>query len=137
MRWLIGVVVACAVSGCASGPPTAKELAGADYGRQISQSEAESTAQAWLKTTLKDPSSAEIDWGSVGPGWARDGALTGGALTFGYKLDAQINARNSFGGRTGYKPYVFMFRNGSLVGVWGEQELHGRYGSSSYMGRLK
>ena len=138
-RLLVAVsfLMSALLVGCASGPPTADELAKADYGSPISQQEAQSKAQSFIEGVLKDPSSAQYKWGTVGQGWARSAPIEGGKLTFGYKLDAQINAKNSFGGYNGYKPYMFMFKNGSLEGVWGEQEIYGRYGSSSYMGRLK
>lgn len=136
---VLATVVICSVGlvGCASGPPTAKELAAADYGSSITQSDAESKAKAFLRGTLKDPSSAEYDWGTVQRGYVRTAPIEGGKLIWGYKLDAQINAKNSFGGYTGFKPYVFMFKNGQLEGVWGSQEIGSGFGATSYMGRLK
>lgn len=138
MLRLLGVaVVSVFLIGCASGPPTAEQLANADYGTPISQVDAEAKATTWLRSVLKDPESAQIDWGQVEKGWARHAPIDGGGLIFGYKMDAQINARNSFGGYTGYKPYLFMFKDGELKNVWGQQTLRSGYASSDYMGRLK
>lgn len=132
------VLVQCAfLNGCASGPPTQAEFAKADYGSSISQQDAQSKAEAFMRGILKDPMSAQYEWGSVERGWARDAPFSGGTLYWGYKLDARINARNSFGGYGGAKQYMFMFHDGDLIGVWGEQEMQGRYGSNSYMGRIK
>ena len=123
--------------GCAASPPTADEFAKADYGSPITQQAAQDKAQSWLKGVLKDPSSAQYDWGTVQQGWARTAPIEGGKLIWGYRLDAKINARNSFGGYNGYKPYLFMFKNSELHAVWGEQVLGSGYSATPYMGRLK
>jgi len=133
----VSVVLSMFLVGCASGPPTAEEFAKADYGTPITQQAGQDKAQGWLKGVLKDPSSAQYDWGTVQQGWARTAPIEGGKLIFGYRLDAKINARNSFGGYNGYKPYLFIFKNGELDGVWGEQVLGSGYSATSYMGRLK
>lgn len=135
----LALSLACPVFliGCAASPPTAEELASADYGTPISQQEAEEKAKSWLKGHLRDPSSAEYEWGTVQQGWARTAPIEGGRLIWGYRLEARINARNGFGGYNGYKPYQFMFKNGELDGVWGEQTLGSGYSATPYMGRLK
>ncbi len=133
----LSLVLSLFLVGCASGPPTAEEFAKADYGTPITQQAAQDKAQSWLKGVLKDPSSAQYDWGTVQSGWARKAPIEGGKLIWGYRLEAKINARNSFGGYNGYKPYVFMFKNGELDGVWGEQVLGSGYSATPYMGRLK
>jgi len=128
---LVGLLV-----GCASGPPTAEELAAADYGTPVSQEDAEAAANAWLEGHLKDPLSAQKRWKPVYQGWLREAPIHGGSFRFGYRLDGEINARNSFGGYTGFKPYTFMFHNGTIVSIYGQQELRGTYGSTPYMGKL-
>lgn len=123
--------------GCATGSPTAEELVAADYGAPISQQDAEALANAWLDGHLKDPLSAQKRWKPMYTGWFREAPIHGGALRFGYRLDGEINAKNSFGGYTGFKPYNFMFHNGSIISVYGQQELRGSYGSTPYMGKLQ
>ena len=123
--------------GCAASPPTAEELAKADYGTPITQQAAQDKALSWLKVVLKDPSSAQYEWGTVQQGWARTAPIEGGELVWGYRLDAKVNAKNSFGAYIGYKPYFFMFRNGELDSVWGEQTIGSGYSAAPYMGRLK
>lgn len=132
---IIGTLVVL-VAGCASMPPTAEELARAEYGSPISQQEAEAKASAFLKQHLKDPDSAKIEWGTVQKGWMREAPIHGGQLRFGYILTANINAKNSFGAYIGYKPYQFIFLNGSVVSVYAQQELRGSYGSTPYMGKI-
>ncbi len=118
---------------CATGPPTAEEFAAADYGTPISQADAESQAEAWLASYLKDPSSAEKQWKPVGQGWLRDAPIYGGSIHWGYKLDGEINAKNSYGGFTGFKSYSFMFHNGQIQTIYGDQ----RMGDNIVFARIK
>lgn len=120
------------VAGCVHAPPSAEQLTAADYGSPISQPEAEDAARAFLKRYLKDPESAEMDWGTVQKRWLREAPINGGKLKFGYMLTANINAKNSFGAYTGYKPYQFFFFNGTLVSVYAQQE----NGGLPYMGKI-
>ena len=125
------------VSGCAGGQPSPAELASADYGIPISQAPAQKLALEFLKRYLKDPKSARIDWSPIAPGWLREAPVEGGGLKFGYKLTAQINEKNSDGAYMGYKPYVFMFFNSTLSGVYTELEYDGfGYKKESYLGRI-
>ena len=104
-----------AVASCQTGPPTTDELAHANYGSPISQEDAQAKATAWLQATLKDPDSMRAEWSPVKQGWQRE---TLGDLHFGYRMAASVNAKNSFGGYVGARPYVFMFSNGALAHVW-------------------
>ena len=124
------------MSGCASGPPTQEELSNADYGPPISQELAQRQALEFLKGSLKDPGSARIDWSTVSPGWMREAPLHGGSLKFGYVLNASVNAKNSYGGYIGYKPFKFLFFNGKIISVYAQQELGSGYSTTSYMGKI-
>jgi hypothetical protein len=132
---LVLSVLAMMVNGCAT-MPTAKELAKAEYGSPISQQDAEAKAIEYLKQRLKDPDSAKIEWGAVQQGWMREAPINGNQLRFGYILTANINAKNSFGGYIGYRPYQFVFFNGVIVSVYAQQEISGSYGSTPYMGKI-
>jgi hypothetical protein len=105
------------LSACASGPPTREELLSADYGSPIAQQDAEARAKEFLKEYLKDPASAIYEWNPVYNGWVREAPLSGGGLKFGYLLDGNINAKNSYGGYTGFAPYQFFFHNGNIINV--------------------
>jgi len=137
-RWLVVLVsfLVGSVSGCATTPPTPDDLARADHGSWISQEEAIAKASAFLKTHLKDPDSARIEWQPLEKGWIREAPIHGGTLRFGYVLNANINAKNSFGAYVGYKPYRFLFFNGTVVSAYGQQELRGSYGGIPYMGKI-
>lgn len=104
-------------SGCATAP-NATEQAAADYGTPIAQVDAEMKARTFLNTRLKDPMSAMVEFKAVEKGW-REGAM-GRPPTYGYLLDAQVNAKNSFGGYTGAQPYQFFFRDGNLVSTYAQ-----------------
>ncbi len=123
-------------AGCAGGPPTQEELANADYGTPISQEEAQTQATLFLQRVLNDPKSAKIQWANVRQGWVRKVPLSGGGLQFGYFLDANINVKNSYGAYIGYKPYKFIFYNGTIVSVYAQQELGTGSSQTSYMGMI-
>ncbi len=138
--WTRGLTVSVMLTtlvACAATMPTQDQLAAADYGAPITQSAAEQQALGLLRTILKDPYSAQIEWSSVQTGWIREAPIHGGALRFGYILSASVNAKNSYGGYTGFKPYQFLFFNGDLVSAYSQQELRGSYGSAPYMGKIK
>ena len=129
-------IVGLVLFGCV-GPPSAKQLENADYGQPISTSDARNLASAWLNQNLKDPDSARIEWGQVYKSWFRDAPAFGGRLYWGYSINAQVNAKNSFGGYTGLKPYRFMFRDGVLEHVWGERSGYGPLGPYTNMMKLQ
>lgn len=62
----------------------------------------------------------------------REALTSGGALRFGYLLSGEMNAKKSYGGYSGFKEYRFMFYDGELGSVYGEQEVPG----SSFLGKL-
>ena len=98
--------------------PTQQELSGIDYGNPVLQDDAENQAKAYLSHRLKDPYSAVYDWQPVHTGWVKAPPLLGGGMDTGWVLKGTVNAKNSFGGYVGAKPYQFMFREGVLAHVW-------------------
>lgn len=121
----IVAVLVLTLSGCAAVPPTAEELASADYGGlSTTKTYAVTTAERLIKGMLKDPDSVKFNWVSFGKGYVNSRSGT----VYGWKLTGTANARNSFGGYTGGKPYIFLYRGGQLFAVW--VPLTGRYGTS-------
>jgi hypothetical protein len=118
MKRVLGIILLAMASACASGRPSAEELATADYGSPISQEEAQTMAERWLEDNLKDPFSAQIRWAPVEKGLVRDAPIRGGSIHFGYLLDAEINAKNSYGAYVGFRPYRFFFINGRIFSVY-------------------
>lgn len=115
----IGAVflAAALIAGCAS-PPTQQEIASADYGYEPNQYQAEKDVKQFFGRYLKDPYSAQYQFGDVYKGYFVGSAFEGRKLMAGYLLDASVNAKNSFGGYMGNKQYKFLFRNGVMQGVW-------------------
>lgn len=118
-------LVPVVLTGC-SFAPSAKQAAAADYGSYVDAGDMHVAADKWLIDNLKDPDSRRVDWGRSGRIWVWNGLL-GGGRKFGYGLAADVNAKNSFGGYTGDKHYIFFFRDGYLVGA-GEVTMGGTYG---------
>ena len=70
-------------------------------------------------------------------GWSGQGVLRGGGYLYGYRLEGRVNARNSFGGYAGAKEYAFMFHDGEITAVWGEERYAPNNPATSYMRRLQ
>jgi len=107
---------------CATAKPTMEQMAKADYGSSISQDLAQSKAENFFNTYLKDPYSAVYKWGNVFQGYITKGLLDGGGVLYGFILEVNVNAKNGFGGYTGSKLYRFVFYNGEIKTVYGETE---------------
>lgn len=117
---LVGCLIAAPallLEGCAP-VPTQQEINSADYGYPISQDDAASQAKGAFGLYLKDPESARYSFGSVYKGYFVGSAFEGRKLQAGYLLDVTVNAKNSYGGYVGPKPYKFLFRNGKIAGAW-------------------
>lgn len=120
MKKLLFAALVAAVSGltgCAR-MPTQQELSGINYGEPVLQDDAERQAQEFMATQLKDPYSAVYAWQPVHTGWVKAPPLFGGGMDTGWVLKGTVNAKNSFGGYVGAKPYQFMFDAGRLAHVW-------------------
>lgn len=117
---LVGCLLAAPavlLQGCAP-VPTQQEINSADYGYPISQDDAVSQAKGAFGIYLKDPESARYSFGTVYKGYFVGSAFEGRKLQAGYLLDVTVNAKNSYGGYVGPKPYKFLFRNGKIAGAW-------------------
>lgn len=77
---------------------------------------------AYFKLALKDPDSAKYEWGSIELGTWK-GALERFG-TPGWIATVHVNAKNSYGGYTGFTPFKFVFRSGSIVEIY---EYNSRY----------
>lgn len=102
------------LAGCASGP-TPQDIAAADYGTPIPQEQAEQRVKQYFSGTLKDPASAQYQFSQAQKGYIIGSAVEGKPLYAGYIISVNVNAKNSFGGYTGYQGYQFLFQNGAMV----------------------
>ena len=99
------------------GRPTEAAQSAADYGTSIEQSAAQQLAESWLTLHLKDSESVRYQWGVVQRGYTKDPLISGGAVNYGYLLPVLVNAKNSYGGYTGFEQWGFLFHNGTLLRV--------------------
>lgn len=101
--------------------PTAAELAAADYGIDTSQAEAERVAREFMANTLRDPYSAQYQFGPVQKGYIHETDLTWSGfesdIIYGYLMFMKVNAKNLMGAYTGFVTYRFFFRDGRYK-VW-------------------
>ena len=62
------------------------------------------------QTYLKDPDSAQYEIGSVLPGYCKKGLFQGKGVAWqGWAVNVLINAKNSYGGYTGFEPHTVLF----------------------------
>lgn len=118
MRLIPAALLAISLlSGCAQ-QPTPEQISSANYGASVYQADAESAVKLFFSMYLKDPDSAKYGFGSVYRGYMVGSVFEGRKLEAGYLLDVTVNAKNSYGGYTGAKPYKFLLRNDQIVGGW-------------------
>lgn len=113
---LILVLFALGMTGCASlPPPSAQELAVADYGPEITPEYAEKKIVQYFGRILIDPYSAIYrNSTQVQKHWMRDRS---GKFHYGYATGFAVNAKNRMGGYTGEKLYFIVFYKGEVFRV--------------------
>lgn len=80
------------------------------------------------QTYLKDPASAYYQIGNVFPAYCKNGWLSGGGVAWqGWAVNVLINARNSYGGYTGYQAHTVLFVGDNAIRIM-EGENFGVYG---------
>lgn len=105
------------IAGCAS-KPTPEQIQAANYGASVYQEDAEKAVKSFFDIYLKDPDSAKYSFGTVYRGYMVGSVFEGRKIEAGFLLDVTVNAKNSYGGYVGAKPYKFLIRNDKLVGGW-------------------
>ncbi len=96
------------MSGCVA-KPTPEQLARADYGEYPTNYER--IVKEFMVECLKDPDSAQYKFKAPYKGYVCKPPIQGGGVDkFGWLVDVQVNAKNSYGGYTGYKRYLFIFK---------------------------
>lgn len=117
MRILLAALVFVILAGCAS-KPTPEQIQAADYGASVYQADAENAVKGFFNVYLKDPESARYSFGTVYRGYMVGSVFEGRKVEGGFLLDVTVNAKNSYGGYVGAKPYKFLLRNDKLIGGW-------------------
>jgi hypothetical protein len=77
------------------------------------------TFARYLNATLKDPYSAQVDHIAGPAPWVKPSTWGSSESTYGWGVCYTVNARNAFGGYTGARWYVPVFRGEQLVTVIG------------------
>lgn len=94
------------------------DLQNADYGEYPTNYE--QLAKNWFENegSLRDPWSAKYRFhGNPIKAYNREAPITGGAIAkFGYLIYVDVNAKNGFGGYTGWEEYRLFVRNGEILG---------------------
>ena len=98
------------VIGCASAP-TEEEIANADYGEPVSYEDCANVAKRFIANKMKDPESARFADFQCYRGWQGNVPMAGVQATYGYVFTGNVNAKNSFGGYTGYTPFGGVVRD--------------------------
>jgi hypothetical protein len=75
-----------------------------DFGRAPTEN-AESDIERAMETMLKDPESAKYRFGMLYKAKSFKGLIRGGGYNYGWGMDFMVNAKNSFGGYTGFEAW--------------------------------
>lgn len=116
----LNTVVLLIFCGCAGTPPTIDEFTKADYGEKPDKSTYELKVKTYFEGCLKDPESAKYKFEKPIKGWYGKtlSNLAGPRkIDYGWIVLVRVNAKNSYGGYTGYKSYNCLFRGKELLWV--------------------
>lgn len=102
-KYLILILSTLMATGCAlMHKPTQEQIVNADYGTYPDDYKA--IVSSYIDRTLIDPDSMRLsDWKGPSRGYIYDYS---GAY-FGYRVCAEVNAKNRMGGYVGRQPYFF------------------------------
>ena len=67
-----------------------------------------------MGSRLTDPYSAVYEFGTPRRGFSQDGFAVGGKKRLGYIIPIQVNAKNIYGGYTGYEDEYYLWTEGQL-----------------------
>jgi hypothetical protein len=125
-------IVALSFTGCVTAPSPQDDQATLQrfgYGGPIPV-DWQDQAKAFVLENLKDPESARFKFNDVPPrqSWVREAPLFGRRFASGWLVSFEVNAKNSYGGYVGFKPYAFIFRDGKIIAYQIAET--GRYGEN-------
>jgi hypothetical protein len=106
------------VAGCSTAPPSRDFVSQLDYGPKPSQEEMQQIATNYISARLKDPTSAQYKFR---PNIAKVYSYNQfdsdnlNLAAWGWFIGGEYNAKNGFGGYTGFDPFYLLYRNGAIV----------------------
>jgi len=118
------IVFGCLIlTGCAA-TPTQEEIANAYYGEQPTQVFQEMIIKTFMASILKDPDSAKYQFGESYKGYITyyPDTVFPSKTEYGWVIRVSVNAKNSFGGYTGYQLYRFLVRDENIILAYGPDE---------------
>ncbi|MGZ0378378.1 membrane lipoprotein lipid attachment site-containing protein [Citrobacter freundii] len=122
-RLIITLSLAFTLAGCSAGPkltdfpppPSQQQIASASYGEP--PADYKEKISQYVSSRLLDPYSAKIEIGKPYKAYSQDNVVGGGLVRFGWAVPVMTNAKNAYGGYTGYKPSRFIFDHGTMYDV--------------------
>lgn len=99
-----------------AGTAAAKEpdVSNLDFG--TSPQEPIAIAKQLMAYQLKDPESAQYRWVATYLGYCKQGWAKGKGLDwYGWAATIEVNAKNSYGGYTGFEPYTILYKDQQAV----------------------
>lgn len=113
LPWVVLLALVLPVEACTAPPPTAAEMAAADFGKAPDMGTIKPLAEEFVRSRLKDPSSAEFRWVVEIPTatW-----FDGSKRVFCWGTKAMVNAKNSYGGYVGEAMWEFFWRGDRMIG---------------------
>lgn len=115
MKSLFAFVLTISLSGCVSFP---NEYAPVPPDITIGPppADAEAAVRAHMETVLRDPESARYKFEAVHKAYAHEPLTSGGKFAWaGHRIDFAVNAKNGYGGYTGFQHYIALFSNGRIT----------------------
>lgn len=127
-------IAALLLSACATSQQV-QHVESMDFGSPPPDSVWQASVKNYFDSVLKDPDSAQYRMGCPVQGYIKNAVFAGrpGMEFVGHLARVEVNARNSFGGYTGYKNYIVpLGRNGEVYyvieslsrGAWDHPRLH-------------
>jgi hypothetical protein len=114
---MIYCISALLLFGCANATITSQEAARANFGTLRENWQTIVRGYYSMPGQLKDPYSAVYRFEKPRKGFAQDGALAGGKRHYGWIMPTWINAKNSFGGFTGYELHIAFLSNDGVSDI--------------------
>ena len=119
-RITVALLAATIMTGCATG--FKQPATGSNYGAYPENYE--TLVKQSFDETLIDPESARFRFLKPRKGYSNRGWALGGDVVWqGYLVQTRVNAKNRFGGYTGFKSYVLMVRDGHVSRVLARNDL--------------
>jgi len=86
-----------------------------DYGPPPPENHQDIAAQV-IRQQLKDPDSAQFQFGGIARDAIQTGPMSPTAMLV-WRTSALVNAKNSYGGYTGFQPWHLAWKNGRVIAI--------------------